>query len=253
LETGVFITRDPAGFVDGPNLYAYVRQNPWTAFDPEGLNETFGWDNWFANWVLPDPVASFHEGQRQAAIVGDSNAATAERIGGACGALGNGIGVVVDSIPLIGQLKKKLITTGAKAVVEKVAATEAKKLATHVAEEGAQKLENSAKKIAEKTAENAEAAAEKDLHRPKLRKGTKEAIDAKAPRAKDGRFVDEVDGVPTDHPVYGHKHGHENWREIEKAEAQGLSQKELNDRMNNPDLYQIEDKTKNGNHSREMK
>ena len=37
LETGVFITRDPAGFVDGPNLYTYVRQNPWTKFDPEGL------------------------------------------------------------------------------------------------------------------------------------------------------------------------------------------------------------------------
>ncbi|MDF1816408.1 MAG: RHS repeat-associated core domain-containing protein, partial [Verrucomicrobiales bacterium] len=36
-ETGSFITRDPAGFVDGPNLYTYVRQNPWTAFDPKGL------------------------------------------------------------------------------------------------------------------------------------------------------------------------------------------------------------------------
>ena len=38
LETGVWLTRDPAGFVDGPNLYAYVRQNPWTAFDPHGLS-----------------------------------------------------------------------------------------------------------------------------------------------------------------------------------------------------------------------
>ena len=37
LETGSFITRDPAGFVDGPNVYTYVRQNPWTAFDPRGL------------------------------------------------------------------------------------------------------------------------------------------------------------------------------------------------------------------------
>ncbi len=37
LETGMFISRDPAGFVDGPNLYAYVLQNPWTSFDPEGL------------------------------------------------------------------------------------------------------------------------------------------------------------------------------------------------------------------------
>ncbi len=37
LETDTWLTRDPAGFVDGPNLYAYVRQNPWTKFDPEGL------------------------------------------------------------------------------------------------------------------------------------------------------------------------------------------------------------------------
>ncbi|MDF1813157.1 MAG: hypothetical protein P1V20_13245 [Verrucomicrobiales bacterium] len=37
LETGTYLTRDPAGFVDGPNLYAYVRQNPWSAFDPHGL------------------------------------------------------------------------------------------------------------------------------------------------------------------------------------------------------------------------
>jgi RHS repeat-associated protein len=39
METGTFISRDPLGFVDGPNVYCYVRQNPWTAFDPEGLNE----------------------------------------------------------------------------------------------------------------------------------------------------------------------------------------------------------------------
>jgi RHS repeat-associated protein len=37
IETGVWLSRDPAGFVDGPNLYAYVRQNPWTSFDPDGL------------------------------------------------------------------------------------------------------------------------------------------------------------------------------------------------------------------------
>jgi hypothetical protein len=41
IEDGVrvFLTRDPAGFVDGPNLYTYVKQNPWTNFDPEGLYE----------------------------------------------------------------------------------------------------------------------------------------------------------------------------------------------------------------------
>ncbi len=38
LETDTFITRDPAGMIDGPNLYCYVGQNPWTKFDPEGLS-----------------------------------------------------------------------------------------------------------------------------------------------------------------------------------------------------------------------
>jgi RHS repeat-associated protein len=42
LETGLFITRDPLGFVDGPNVYTYVRQNPWTAWDPLGLYEKAG-------------------------------------------------------------------------------------------------------------------------------------------------------------------------------------------------------------------
>jgi len=37
LETGTFITRDPLGFVDGPNVYTYVVQNPWTYYDPMGL------------------------------------------------------------------------------------------------------------------------------------------------------------------------------------------------------------------------
>lgn len=39
IETGVWLSRDPAGFVDGPNLYAYVKQNPWSKFDPLGLAE----------------------------------------------------------------------------------------------------------------------------------------------------------------------------------------------------------------------
>ncbi len=38
IETGGWLSRDPAGFVDGPNLYAYVQQNPWSKFDPHGLS-----------------------------------------------------------------------------------------------------------------------------------------------------------------------------------------------------------------------
>lgn len=48
IEFGVFLTRDPAGFVDGPNVYTYVRQNPWSAYDPEGLFLGFIADAGFA-------------------------------------------------------------------------------------------------------------------------------------------------------------------------------------------------------------
>jgi len=37
-STGTFLTRDPLGFKDGLNTYTYVRQNPWTHFDAEGLS-----------------------------------------------------------------------------------------------------------------------------------------------------------------------------------------------------------------------
>ncbi|MBB5352681.1 RHS repeat-associated protein [Haloferula luteola] len=48
LEMGVFLTRDPAGFVDGPNVYTYVRQNPWTMYDPHGL---FGFGESNGAWI----------------------------------------------------------------------------------------------------------------------------------------------------------------------------------------------------------
>ncbi|GAA5130436.1 RHS repeat-associated core domain-containing protein [Luteolibacter yonseiensis] len=42
LTTGSFISRDPLGFVDGPNVYTYVNQNPWTKVDPLGLRTAWG-------------------------------------------------------------------------------------------------------------------------------------------------------------------------------------------------------------------
>ena len=37
--TNNFLTRDPAGFIDGPNDYNYVRHNPWSTWDPNGLSD----------------------------------------------------------------------------------------------------------------------------------------------------------------------------------------------------------------------
>lgn len=42
LEHGCYLTRDPAGYVDTPNLYLYVRNNPITMFDPTGLEPKEG-------------------------------------------------------------------------------------------------------------------------------------------------------------------------------------------------------------------
>jgi len=53
-----------------------------------------------------------------------------------------------------------------------------------------------------------------------------------------------IDGTPD----LGHKPGNEFWRAKAQAEAEGLTQKQFNDRMNNPDLYQLEDPSSNRSH-----
>jgi len=45
LFSGRFLTRDPAGYIDGTNEFNYVRDNPWTKWDPEGLYWTTNSDN----------------------------------------------------------------------------------------------------------------------------------------------------------------------------------------------------------------
>ena len=44
LYDGTFMTRDPIGYKDGPNLYCYTHCNPITQFDALGLDTwTFTW------------------------------------------------------------------------------------------------------------------------------------------------------------------------------------------------------------------
>ena len=49
----------------------------------------------------------------------------------------------------------------------------------------------------------------------------------------------------------GHKQGHEYWHEAQEAEQERITQQEFNNRMNNPDYYQIEDPHENRSHAHE--
>ena len=94
----------------------------------------------------------------------------------------------------------------------------------------------------------------KKLHRPYIRKSTRSAVEAAAPKLPDGTFID----INTNKPIIGkydlgHVSGHEFWRERNNAMAQGWSQKQFNDYMNNPKFYQIEDPISNRSHIFEMK
>jgi len=97
LETGTWLSRDPAGFVDGPNLYAYVQQNPWSKFDPLGLAEN-------------DLGAALRErGQLQQSLLDpDEYASTKQRYENgraAAGAMAEAMDTGASLMPVVGNLK----------------------------------------------------------------------------------------------------------------------------------------------------
>ena len=104
-----------------------------------------------------------------------------------------------------------------------------------------------------KVIENTTSAA-KRLHRPYIRKSTRQAVENAAQRLPDGRFLDANTGLVINGKYdLGHVYGHEFWRERDRAEALGWTQKQFNDYMNNPKFYQIEDPLSNRSHKYEMR
>jgi len=90
------------------------------------------------------------------------------------------------------------------------------------------------------------------LRRPYIRKSTREEVEAKAIRTKEGKPIDPNTKEPIDgKPDLGHKAGNEHWREAEQAGKDGLSQKEFNDKMNDSNKYQLEDPSSNRSHQYE--
>lgn len=91
------------------------------------------------------------------------------------------------------------------------------------------------------------------LHRPYIRQSVREEVELRAEKNENGQFLDANTKEPIEGKYdLGHKAGHEFWREEQKAEAQRMSQEEFNDKMNNPDLYQIESPHENRSHAHEM-
>lgn len=91
------------------------------------------------------------------------------------------------------------------------------------------------------------------LYRPYIRQGVRQEVENRAQKNSKGQFLDANTHKPIDGKYdLGHKPGHEFWREAEKAEKEGLTQDQFNNRMNNPDLYHIESPHENRSHSHEM-
>ena len=91
------------------------------------------------------------------------------------------------------------------------------------------------------------------LHRPYIRESERNEVEQRTPKNEAGQFLDANTGNAIEGQYdLGHKPGHEFWLESEKAEKEGLSQEQFNDRMNNPDYYQIEDPHENRSYAHEM-
>jgi len=70
-----------------------------------------------------------------------------------------------------------------------------------------------------------------------------------APRTADGKLIDPNTREPIEgKPDLGHKTGQEFRTEKAKAEGEGLSQQQFNNKMNDPNKYQLEDPSSNRSH-----
>lgn len=91
------------------------------------------------------------------------------------------------------------------------------------------------------------------LHRPYIRQDVRNEVERRAEKNEKGQFLDANTHEPIEGQYdLGHVAGHEHWREVEKAEKEGLTQEEFNEHMNNPDFFQIEDPHENRSHAHEQ-
>ena len=259
LEFGIFLTRDPMGFVDGPNVYTYVNQSPWTFFDPYGLDKE--------GTLNALDSALYHTSQ----ILNDpSNGLEAAHQG--VGAVIEAVGWGIDSVfgdgsgDKVGETAQSyhpvaVVADGAEAVeeVQEVmhAGVDPKTgaiIATGiVAERLAKKI--GLKEQAEKLTESAKDTYNATKRRVKLRKETNEKIRANQPRNSKGEMVDphSKEVLKPGEIDTGHKPRQE-WRKRKKMhEEKASTRKEVIEAENDPDLYHLEDRSSNRSRRNEAK
>jgi hypothetical protein len=139
----------------GPRYGFLVRQNPWSKFDPEGLNETWGGNNWFANWVLPDPVAHVHASSAGAETMFDGCQGGVDRVAGGLTYVGNGMMAILSLVPGEAAIEGGLERLAGKAAA-RVAEREVAEVATEKVAQGAAKAEKGAAKEAEEAVKKCE-------------------------------------------------------------------------------------------------
>jgi hypothetical protein len=209
------------------NRYSYVLNNPLRYTDPTG----HGW------WSIVTDIAS---------IAFDIQQMVSEPSWGNAGWLT--LDVALTCLPVIpagaGPLAKgaakvaQVVGKGGKVVkgVDKVVE------GTKDAEKVIKTLDN---------VEDAATALNKSgsyLHRPYIRKATREAVEAGAAKKGD-KFLDaNTEEIIEGDYQLGHKPGYEYSKYEKWAEERGMTQEEFNDMMNNPDIYQIEDPISNMSH-----
>ena len=226
-------------------LYTYTLNNPTTARDPDGRA-------WWSKAIKigravykgGDVAMAFADAIQDFQTLTDSNASLGERILA-------GVSLASELAPVsFSDLKdaRRIVNAG----LDKLDDIKDTRKALTNAGDALPKVDDSLEKITDVAPKPG--GATKELHRPYIRKGTRAEVDARAPRDELGRAIDPNEGIPIEgKPDLGHKPGHEFRREKAKAEAEGLTQKEFNDRMNNPDLYQLENPSSNRSHKFEQK
>jgi len=274
LDSLTFLTRDPAGLIDGPNVYCYVHANPWTKFDPEGLQDA-GMASYgvFVNDVTKgmnlQQTASVlvHQDPVTSSISAGASAYSLARSAGASRgfALYQGTGFGIASFVGVTQLNEAVtgegvaFTGNTASVVslsddQRTIAGASGGLALGMTAFGLRppvtRAVNFGLEIVKNGLDEASPAPLRELtdeekityERVSPRKSTRDAV-REIFLTKDGKLYDAVTGqeikpgVPW---VMGHKEAFELRKMKVDAADRGISRKEFIEEQNNPNIYQPE-------------